>query len=210
MLLLADRNFFSFSLWTEASATGADLLWRTKSNHSLPVDARLEDGSYLSHLSHIHANDDRRRLKHPVAVRVVPYSVGDPGRPQATARTYRLITTILDPDAAPAGELAVLYAERWEFETTLDELKTHQRGPRVVLRSKSPEGVRQEAYGFFCTHYAIRALMAQVADDRGAGPDRASSTRSLRPVQCGVRSGVGRPTVGNSRQLQATIQGAAP
>lgn len=191
MLVLADRNFFGFSLWSEMSATGADLLWRTKSNHRLPVDARLEDGSYISH---IQANDDRQRLEHPVVVRVVEYTLDDPGRPQAEDRTYRLITTILDAGAAPAGELAALYAQRWEFETTLDELKTHQRGPRVVLRSKNPDGVRQEAYGFFCTHYAIRALMAQVADDHGVDPDRVSFTRSLRAARRSVRSGVGTST----------------
>ncbi len=83
----------------------------------------------------------------------------DPGRPEAEETTYRLITTILDPTRAPAPELAALYPERWEFETLLDELKTHERGPRVVLRSKSPDGVRQEIYGYLCTHYAIRALM---------------------------------------------------
>ena len=68
---------------------------------------------------------------------------------------------MLDPAAAPAGELAALYPERWELETMLDELKAHQRGPRVVLRSKTPEGVRQEAWGHLCTHYALRALVHQ-------------------------------------------------
>lgn len=202
MLLLADRNFFSFALWNEAAATGADLLWRTKSNHSLPVESRLADGSYISH---IQANDDRRRLEHPVTVRVIDYTLDDPGRPQAEDRTYRLITTILDPHAAPAGDLAALYAERWEFETTLDELKTHQRGPRVVLRSKTPQGVRQEAYGFFCTHYAIRALMADVADDRGVDPDRVSFTRSLRAARRSVRSGVGTSTSNLTVSLRTAV-----
>jgi IS4 transposase len=53
------------------------------------------------------------------------------------------VTTILNPQQAPAAELAALYAERWELETALDELKTHQRGPKVVLRSKTPQGVEQ-------------------------------------------------------------------
>ncbi len=176
MVVLAEPNFYSFALWNEARATGADLLWRTKSNHVLPVDERLADGSYLSHLHEV-VNNHRRRTD--VVVRVVEYSIDDPGRPQADS-VYRMLTTIVDPDAAPAVELAALYSQRWEFETVLDELKTHQRGPRVVLRSKAPDGVTQELYGYLCVHYAIRWLMHAVALARDADPDRLSFTRSLR------------------------------
>lgn len=175
MLCLADRGFYSFSLWNQARATGAELVWRTKSNHLLPVAERLPDGSYLSEL---HAASDRRR-RDGVAVRVVEYAVADPGRPDTCAR-YRLLTTILEPERAPASELAPLYAQRWEFETALDELKVHQRGPRLVLRSKMPDGVIQEAYGYLCVHYAIRWLMHTVALESGHDPDRISFTRSLR------------------------------
>ena len=188
MLVLADRNFFGFELWNEVRAKHADLVWRTKSNHSLPVDQRLSDGSYLSH---VQANKDRKALKNPVVVRVVAYDVVDPGRPQTLDKEYRLITTITDPEAAPAHELAMLYPERWEFETTLDELKTHQRGPRVVLRSKSPAGVRQEVHGYLCTHYAIRALMAETAERNGVDPDRVSFTGALRASRRSVRQGLG-------------------
>ena len=176
MVVLADRNFYSFALWNEARATGADLLWRTKSNHVLPIDERLDDGSYLSHLHEVVKNHRRRS---DVVVRVIEYTLDDPGRPDADG-LYRLITTIVDPAAAPAEDLAALYPQRWEFETVLDELKTHQRGPRVVLRSKQPTGVRQELYGHLCVHYAIRWLMHAVALARDADPDRLSFTRSLR------------------------------
>jgi hypothetical protein len=202
MLVLADRYYFGFELWNQAAATGADLLWRTKANHGLPVDDRLADGSYISH---IQANDDRRRLKNPVRVRVVEYNLDQPGRPNAEETTYRLISTILDPEAAPADELAAVYPQRWEFETVLDELKTHQRGPRVVLRSKSPEGVRQEAYGFFCSHYAIRALMAEVAHHQGVDPDRVSFTRSLHATRRSIRSGVGVSTKNVTHALRAAV-----
>jgi hypothetical protein len=179
MLLLADRNFYSFDLWQQARATGADLLWRTKSNHVLPVDQRLEDGSYLSHLHQV-VNYHRRPTD--VAVRVVEYRLDDPGRPQSEPR-YRLLTTILDPHRAPAEELAAVYAERWEFETALDEFKTHQRGPRVVLRSKMPDGVRQEIWGYLCVHHAIRWLMHAVAIEADTDPDRLSFTRTLRAAR---------------------------
>ena len=201
MLLLADRGFFSFGLWEEARATGADLLWRTKGGDILSVDRRLDDGSYLSHLHEV-VNFKRRATE--VVVRVVDYGIDDPGRPQAEEH-YRLVTSLLDPEEAPAPELAALYPRRWEFETMLDELKTHQRGPRVVLRSKSPEGVRQEAYGLVCTHYAIRALMAEVAGHHGVGPERVSFTRSLHAARRSVRSGAGTNARSLTVSLRATV-----
>lgn len=175
MLCLADRGLYSFTLWEAARRTGADLLWRTKSNHGLAVDERFADGSYRSKLYEV-VNFKRRG--EGVPVRVIEYTLTDPGR--RTEERYRLLTTILDPAAGPADELAALYPQRWEFEIALDELKTHQRGPRVVLRSKQPEGVRQELYGYLCVHYAIRWLMHTVAVDRDIGPDRLSFIRTLR------------------------------
>lgn len=175
MLCLADRGFYSFALWNRARATGAELLWRTKSNHLLPVAERLADGSYRTELF---AASDRRR-REGVAARVIEYAVEDSGR-ASTGTRYRLLTTILDSERAPAGELAALYPQRWEFESMLDELKIHQRGPRLVLRSKLPDGVIQEAYGYLCVHYAIRWLMHAVANEAGHDPDRVSFTRALR------------------------------
>lgn len=176
MLVLADRGFVSYSLWRNANATGADLLWRMKTNNVLPVDEPLNDGSFLSRL---YPNTNaRRRDATAIKVRVLDYALDPP--PVQGETTYRLATTILDDKNAPAEELAALYPERWEFETALDELKTHQRSPRVVLRSKMPDGVKQEAYGYLCVHYAIRWLMHSVAKGARADPDRLSFTRALR------------------------------
>jgi hypothetical protein len=189
MLVLADRGFGgSYQLFATMAATGAELLWRMKSSAVLPVLERFGDGSYRSELV---VKDDKRRKQQVLSVRVIAYEIDDPGRSQAEETTYRLVTTILDPSRAPADELAGLYPERWEFETLLDELKTHERGPRVVLRSKSPDGVRQEIYGYLCAHYAIRALMVEVAGRDGLDPDRVSFTRSLRAARRSVRAGIG-------------------
>ncbi|MBD0688434.1 IS4 family transposase [Streptomyces sp. CBMA123] len=176
MLLLADRGFYGFELWQQARATGADLLWRVKKNAALPVMRVLDDGSYLST---VHAEPDRKTRRNPVTVRVIEYTLARTG----DATVYRLITTLLDPKEAPAAELAALYAQRWEIETTLDEIKTHQRGPKLVLRSKYPWGVEQEVYGLLLVHYAIRQLMHQTALHEGIDPDRLSFTRSLRVVR---------------------------
>jgi len=202
MLVLADRGFTAHPLMSAAAATGADLLWRAKGNAVLPVLDRHPDGSFRSEMV---ASTDKRTRRDVLAVRVVEYAVDDPGRPHAAGTRYRLVTTILDPDQAPAGELAGLYAQRWEIETALDELKTHQRGPRVVLRSKTPDGVRQELYGHLCTHYAIRALMHTAAHDRGVDPDRLSFTRSRDAARRSVRDGIGTVDTHLSAALDATV-----
>jgi hypothetical protein len=203
MLVLADRGFGgSYELFSSFAAAGADLCWRARKNAVLPVLERLADGSFRSEL----VTTAQRRARVPGRrVRVVEYGVADPGRPQSEETTYRLVTTILDPDKAPAAELAACYAERWEFESALDELKNHQRGPRVVLRSKRPDGVRQEAWGLLCTHYAIRALMADAAGDRGIDPDRVSFTRSLRAARRSVRAGIGTASDALASSLTLTV-----
>jgi len=202
MLVLADRGFTAFPLWDKAAAAGADLLWRAKGNAVLPVLERFPDGSYRSEIV---ATPDKRARANVRTVRVIEYTVTDPGRPQAEGTTYRLLTTIMDPANAPADELAALYAERWEFENTLDELKVHQRGPRVVLRSKTPNGVRQEVYGYLCVHYAIRALMHTAADHHDVDPDRVSFTRSLNAARRSARTQAGTSTTALRAALHAAI-----
>lgn len=184
MLCLADRGFYSFERFQKARQTGAQLLWRVKANMRLPRERTLADGSYLSS---VYAFSDRHAHGHPAQVRVIEYELNDPGLSQAEQR-YRLLCTIEDCEAAPAAELASLYSERWEIEGAIDELKSHQRGPRVVLRSKHPDGVYQEAYGYLCTHYAIRRLMHDAALAADIDPDRLSFTRSLRAARRSTRS----------------------
>jgi len=149
MLCLADRGFTAHPLFSEAAATGAALLWRAKPNAILPVLERHPDGSFRSELV---ASDDKRKREHVIPVRVIDYGIDAPGRPQAADTTCRLVTNILDPEDAPAAELGARYGESWEIESIFDELKTHQRGPRVILRSRTPAGVYQEAWGYLCVH----------------------------------------------------------
>jgi hypothetical protein len=184
-LCLADRGFYSFERFQAARKTGAQLLWRVRSNMVLPRERTLADSSYLTRIYASQA--DQRARRDGAQVRVVEYRIDDPGVPRAQER-YRLLTTIADCEAAPADELAPLYGERWELEGTLDELKAHQRGARVVLRSKHPDGVYQEAYGYLCTHYAIRRLMHDAALQAALDPDRLSFTRSLRAARRSTRS----------------------
>jgi hypothetical protein len=178
MLCLADRNFFGFELWSMARDTGADLVWRIKKNMRLPCEKRLPDGSYLSH---IYPSDrDRRHKTNGVKVRVIDYCLDGVADAEPI---YRLLTTILDADKAPAHELAALYHERWEIETALDELKTHLRGARIVLRSKTPDLVRQEFYGLMMAHFAIRGLMHEAALKADEDPDRLSFVHAVRVIR---------------------------
>ena len=180
MLCLADRNFFGYKLW-KAAAEKADLLWRVKKNLTLEREKTLPDGSYLSHV--YPSAQARRRRRDGIAVRVIEFVLDDPRATAKPPEVYRLITTILDHEEAPALELAVLYCQRWEFETTNDELKTHQRGAQEILRSGTPDGVRQEIYAFFLTHYAIRSVMYDAAQEAHLDPDRLSFTHTLHVLQ---------------------------
>jgi hypothetical protein len=178
MVCLADRNFLGWRLWNTARATGADLLWRAKRTLRLPLDRRLPDGSYLSR---IYPSERARRTETDAAVvRVIEYRLDGVAEAEPF---YRLVTSILEPGKAPAEELAALYHERWEFETALDELKTHLRGARLVLRSKTPPLVRQEFYGLMMAHFAIRALMHEAALKAEVDPDTLSYVHAVRVIR---------------------------
>jgi hypothetical protein len=173
MVLLADRGFTGFALWKQASATGADLLWRAKNNVTPRQIEVFDDGSWLGEMR----LNNTKLTTEAVIVRVVEYTVDD-GR--GDTGPFRLFTTLLDPNEVTATELAVAYAQRWEIESVFDELKTHQRGSKTVLRSKSPALVLQEIWGHLCCHYAIRTLMFAAAHDAGVDPDRVSFVAALR------------------------------
>jgi hypothetical protein len=178
MLCLADRQFFGSALWQAAAATGADLLWRVKHNLRLPRATMLADGSYLTTI--YPSDKDRRHGANGTRVRVVEYRLAGIAGAEPL---YRLVTTILDPAQAPAAALAAFYHERWEIEGALDELKTHLRGARVVLRSKTPELVRQEFWGLLLAHFAVRGLMHEAALRADEDPDRLSFLHAVRVVR---------------------------
>lgn len=178
MLCLADRGFFSFHSWNRARARNAELVWRIKKNLRLRPDRHLPDGSYLSRIYPSGADWNQRT--NGVTVRVIDYQLE--GVVEAEP-VYRLLTTILDWEQAPAEELAALYCQRWEIETAFDELKVHLRGARIVLRSKTPELVRQEFYGLLLAHFAIRNLMHEAALRADVDSDELSFVHAVRVVR---------------------------
>jgi hypothetical protein len=187
MLVIADRGFFSFEFWRDCLLTGADLLFRVASGLKLPVIKPLPDGSFLSEVAAPKVRSSGFRIPLAVAadprnathipVRVIEYTVttGAPHKPE----TFRLITTILDPDDVTAIELAAAYQQRWEYEISLREIETQMLEPGSGLRSRTPELIRQELWGLLLAHYAIRSLMAEAAAAAGLDPDRLSFMRSI-------------------------------
>lgn len=178
MLCLADRGFNGYTHWATAQATGAQLVWRCANNRTLPVAKVLRDGSYLSVIypSGTTSRKQRQASPHGITVRVIDYAL--PHVTEAQPR-YRLLTTLLDEQQAPAAELAALYHQRWEVEAVFDELKTHLGQKRRVLRSKTADLVRQEFYGWVLTHYAVRWLMHQAATAHDLPSHRLSFTANV-------------------------------
>jgi Insertion element 4 transposase N-terminal/Transposase DDE domain len=179
MLCLADRNFACWELWRDAAASGAELLWRIGASFSLPVDQVLPDGTYLSRLkAPRHLRKDGAR---DITVRVIEYRLED--EQGTVTETFTLITTLLDPVAAPARELAELYRARWEIETALGSLKTQLKGAGIVLRSKTPDGVIQEIWALLCAYHAVRDLISAAAAMAGKDPLRICFASALDVVR---------------------------
>lgn len=173
-LCMADRYYFSYSLWKAALASKAALLWRMRADLILPKLKRLSDGSYLTKI--YPSARARARDVGGIAARLITYRVGK-GREE-----YRLLCSIMDPRKAPALQLVALYRKRWTIETVLAELKTRLRGPRVVLRSRVPNLTRQDFWGLLLAHFGVRALMHEAALEGNLDPGDLSFTHAVRTI----------------------------
>jgi hypothetical protein len=191
MLLLADRNFPGHQLWGEAVATGADLAWRLKRNTVFVPTAVLPDGSFLSVMGTPAENvryGQARAVGRPLpgppdghTVRIVEYAI-TVSAADGTARVepFRLVTSLLDHRSAPADQLAALYHQRWEIELGYGEFKCRLRGAEFILRSRSPELVRQEMHAFLVVYQALADLRTRTAQAADLEPARISFTITVR------------------------------
>ena len=199
MLCLADRGFNGYEHWCAARATGAQLLWRCTANRQLPVIKALPDGSFISQIKPGKELARRDASAQPVSVRVIEYTL--PGTNGGHTR-YRLLTSLLDPTQAPALELAAIYHERWEVESVFDELKTHLHQRRRVLRSKTPDLVRQEFYGWVLAHFAVRWLMHAAANSQDVEPRQLSFVANVQHLkQQQLQSGAFPPSASQTAQV---------
>lgn len=200
-LNLADRNFFSMDRWRAAAATGAHLAWRVKNGvNSLPATLirTLPDGSELIRLTESDAMLARRRkstgqTKAPrladMTARLVSFTVTvtDPDG-QTTTSTFRVLTTLLDHDAYPAGQIAAVYAQRWQVELAYKTIKTTLRGGNRRLRGQSAELAEQEIWALLAVYNALVDQAVTAAVDLGVDPDQISFTAVLRATRDHLRA----------------------
>jgi len=180
MVVLVDAGLISGGFIEQVRERGAHVLGALEAGawEHLSKQRRLADGSVLAWVEPAHSGHTRYPLQRGMWVRIISYRVTD-ARLGEPGKVYRLVTTLLNPRVAPALALIELYHERWEIELVIDEIKTHERAQRKVLRSKTPEGVRQELYGIYLAHYAVRVLLAEAAVEGELDPDRLSFTAGL-------------------------------
>jgi hypothetical protein len=180
MLVMFDRGLVSFEGIHTIRQHGAPILAPARSDMKLTPHTRLSDGTYLADLRFWGKGD--LRDESPITVRVIAYTIDDPDR-NPDKQTFRLMTTLLDPDLYPAKTLIQIYHQRWEIEIAIDEIDTHQRLTWTPFRSQKPVGVIQEFYALLLAYFIICSLRCQSADILNENPQRLSFINVLRLVQ---------------------------
>jgi hypothetical protein len=183
MLVMVDCGLYSFQWITDVQQRQADALARLPKSVAYQPLAMLSDGSQLVRINE--SNAKGRKTGRFLTLRLITYTLTDKDLPGHN-EVYRLVTTLLDPDAAPARELAVSYHERWEIELLSDERETHLHPEQSTMRSKLPVGVLQEIYGWLIAHYLVRRIMNDAARKSGLDPDRLSFVHAVRLIQASL------------------------
>lgn len=180
MLLMWDRGLHSYKMVQATQTQGCHFLGRVPANVKFVAEQVLDDGSYLSWIY----PDGKSKKKgcSKILLRVIEYTIDS----EAEQKTYRLITSLLDPQLYPATVLAREYHQRWEVENTIDELKTHLNGRKTPIRSLNPREVVQEVYGWLLGHWAVRCLMFQAAQQAGISPLRLGFTGTLKVIRAAI------------------------
>ncbi|MFF8670045.1 transposase domain-containing protein [Streptomyces sp. NPDC015242] len=162
--------------------------WPRSSDHLGTAREELPDGSYLSMARpgkevRLRAAKEGRKLPRHVIYRVITFAKDD--------KVAHLGTTLLNPEQYPADELVALYRERWEIEPAFDEIKNHL-GPGGPIRSRTPEGVRQELWAYCAVHQAIRQVAHTAALARPTvDADRVSHLKCVRIIRRSILSQLG-------------------
>ena len=176
MLVIMDGGFPGVALWRAYTGAGAHLLIRARSCVAARPIEYLPDGTYLGRMN---LAGQKRAAPGHVVVRVIEYRVGG-------GEVIRLLTDLLDPGAYPAAELAALYRERWEAESSYRQIKTFQRGPQQILRSAGPDLARQEAWAHLVIHHCLTRIIMELAAGARIDPDRISFLKVLKHVRRSV------------------------
>jgi len=188
MLLMWDRGLHSYAMVQATQKQGCDYLGRVPKNVKFAAEKILDDGSYLSGVYPDGKSKKKGATK--ILLRVIEYTIDS----EEEQKTYRLITSLLDPTLYPALLLASEYHQRWEVENTIDELKTHLLGRKTPIRSLNPREVVQEVYGLLLGHWAVRCLMVQAAQQAGISPLRLGFTGTLKVIRSAIPEFQNAPT----------------
>lgn len=177
MLLEWDTGFHEYEMFRLTTKRyHAQALGRVPAGPCPQKIKRLSDGSWVVH---VFPTDRRRKRRGEfLELRLIEYTLTDPTLP-GYQQTHRLLTSLMDPELAPALELVCAYHERWEIELAIDEIDTHQRLLRRTVRSKTPDGVIQELFATVLGYYAVRALMVRSATQADLDPDRLSFVQAI-------------------------------
>lgn len=177
MLLMWDRGLHSYKMVNATMKQSCHYLGRLPANVKFEVEQVLDDGSYLSWI--YPDGKSRKRGAQRIRVRIIEYTIDT----DQESKTYRLITSLMDIVTFPALLLAAEYHQRWEIESTIDELKTHLVGRKTPIRSLNPREVVQEIYGWLLGHWSLRYLMFQAAETAGISPLRIGFTGTLNVIR---------------------------
>jgi hypothetical protein len=151
-LLLADSGLCSRALLGQVIVAGAHVLWQAGPDEDLPNLGVLPDGTYLSRLG-------RGETLTGSAVRVIVYARADK-KTAADPETLVLVTDIADARVLPAERGIAAHAARWRLDACFSALELWSQGrSAVVLRSKSPDLIRQEVHAMLCCYQAMRVLI---------------------------------------------------
>jgi hypothetical protein len=114
-------------------------------------------------------------LPEALVLRQVRYHISTPG---FRTRQIILVTTLLDAAIYRVADLAELYRQRWQIETSLAQLKTTM--PMDVLHCKTVPGVLKELTVFAIVYNLVRLVMCQSAMLQHIGVERISFLDALR------------------------------
>jgi hypothetical protein len=201
-VVVADRGFLSYANLDAVVRAGAHAIFRADDDEDLPVLEPLPDGSHLSRItdtSHdgeaapttVYGGEAARAAARGegaapttgqgIPVRVIDYHVTRKDTP--ADEHVRLVTTLLDREAYPLEEFPARLAERCELASAIGELEARLHdGPGVLLRSKSPDMVRQEVYALLCVYQAVRHLVTASAENEAMDMGRITFTRTPAPA----------------------------
>ena len=174
-VVIVDRNFLVAADLSRFAADNSTRHWltRAKARTKLRTLERLGEGDELVE---IELADSTRRANRELpktwVARAIHYR--RKGFPPSV-----LLTSMTDAAAYPYREVVALYHERWEIELGYDEVKTHLLAREEAIRSRTPEGARQELWAIGVAYNLVRLQMERVAAAAGVPPRRISFVNSL-------------------------------